>query len=315
MNDTHNDSGSWRLIDIAPPVLGGVLYHPLAEAFRLLEGAELDALAADIKVNGLHHPIVLYENEAGRLVILEGRNRHRACLKAEVEPRWRRLVGDAEAAKAFVVSENMKRRHDNEYELAKARRALATITRGGDRRSQNFKLARGQFEKVSMAEAATDHISVTTMARVGRIEEKAHPIIRRAVELEIIKVKTADRYAGMSPEDQQAEVDKWIAKAVRGKEATPEQRERWAQRQKLNPKPKKEIDPVKQSKLMTVINLASWDVREFVWKKLWAMFGPAMRSRLIEEVIGPDRRAQLGFGDDGGGDEARYSGDIAEDRG
>ena len=115
MNDhsTFADSGhSWRLIDAEPPVLGGVLYHPLAAAFRLLEGAELDALASDVRQHGLRYPIVLYENEAGTLTILEGRNRYRACLKAGVKAKWQRFVGDAEAAKAFVTSRNEIRRHD-----------------------------------------------------------------------------------------------------------------------------------------------------------------------------------------------------------
>jgi hypothetical protein len=56
-------------------------FHPLANVFPLIEGAEFDELVADIKANGLNQCIELYEGK-----ILDGRNRYRACLAAGVEP-------------------------------------------------------------------------------------------------------------------------------------------------------------------------------------------------------------------------------------
>jgi hypothetical protein len=44
-------------------------------------------------------------------MILEGRNRYRACLKAGVEPRFGEFKGDDAAATAFVISKNIHRRH------------------------------------------------------------------------------------------------------------------------------------------------------------------------------------------------------------
>jgi hypothetical protein len=50
-------------------------FHPLSDLFPLLEGVEFDALVADIKANGLKSEITLHDG-----MILDGRNRYRACL-------------------------------------------------------------------------------------------------------------------------------------------------------------------------------------------------------------------------------------------
>jgi hypothetical protein len=81
-------------------------FHPLAGIFPLMEGAEFDALVADIKANGLHYPVILYDGK-----ILDGRNRYRACLAAGFEPTVRNgdnWIGDPAS---FVISRNIHRRH------------------------------------------------------------------------------------------------------------------------------------------------------------------------------------------------------------
>ncbi|HWJ71914.1 MAG TPA: MT-A70 family methyltransferase [Kaistia sp.] len=56
-------------------------FHPLADLFPLIEGAAFDELVADVAANGLREPIVLHQG-----MILDGRNRWRACWAAGVEP-------------------------------------------------------------------------------------------------------------------------------------------------------------------------------------------------------------------------------------
>jgi hypothetical protein len=86
-------------------------FHPLANMFPLLAGAEFDELVADIKANGLRETIVLFEDK-----ILDGRNRYRACAEAGVIPKLEDFedFSDFDAPTdpvAFVISKNIRRRH------------------------------------------------------------------------------------------------------------------------------------------------------------------------------------------------------------
>jgi hypothetical protein len=84
-------------------------FHPLADLFSLMEGAEFNALVADIKANGLRHAILLVDEK-----ILDGRNRFRACLEAGVEPRFEKHLSTHHTTSdciAYVISANIHRRH------------------------------------------------------------------------------------------------------------------------------------------------------------------------------------------------------------
>jgi ParB-like chromosome segregation protein Spo0J len=87
-------------------------FHPLADMFPLIEGKDFDDLVADIKQNGLREEISSIIEKDGREVIVDGRNRYRACLKAGVEPKFRRVRFKDEAGlRAYIISQNIHRRH------------------------------------------------------------------------------------------------------------------------------------------------------------------------------------------------------------
>lgn len=78
--------------------------HPLCTLFPRMAEAEFWALVADIKANGLRHPIVLHDG-----MILDGGNRYRACAAADVIPVYENFAGDSIVA--YVLSANLHRRH------------------------------------------------------------------------------------------------------------------------------------------------------------------------------------------------------------
>jgi hypothetical protein len=82
--------------------------HPYADVLPLLEGEAFDALVADIKANGLLEPITIHEG-----LILDGRNRYRACAAAGIEPRFPEFEGDDPLG--FVLSLSVHRRHVSDH--------------------------------------------------------------------------------------------------------------------------------------------------------------------------------------------------------
>ena len=79
-------------------------FHEIANIFPMMTGDDYIELREDIKRNGLHEAIYTYEGK-----ILDGRNRFTACLDLGIKPEYKEYTGNDPVA--FVVSENIKRRH------------------------------------------------------------------------------------------------------------------------------------------------------------------------------------------------------------
>lgn len=93
-------------------------YHEIASLFPLMEGTGYEELKADIAENGLLEAIWLHPDGS----ILDGRNRHRACIETETLPEFRTWHGEGSLV-SFVFSMNFHRRH-----LTSSQRAVVALS-------------------------------------------------------------------------------------------------------------------------------------------------------------------------------------------
>lgn len=97
-----------------------VKVHPFAAEFPMLSDEEANDLAESIKANGQIHAIVLDSNG----LLIDGRNRLRACEIAGVEPRFTTFQGEGEDVDDFILANNIDRRH-----LSTGQRAMLVARR------------------------------------------------------------------------------------------------------------------------------------------------------------------------------------------
>jgi ParB-like chromosome segregation protein Spo0J len=81
--------------------------HPFSTLFPPISEEDFGKLAVDIKLHGLRQRIVLYQGK-----ILDGNNRYRACEFVGIKPEFAAdFPGDDAAARNYVISANIHRRH------------------------------------------------------------------------------------------------------------------------------------------------------------------------------------------------------------
>ena len=95
--------------------IGEYPVHPVASLFPMIDDDALNALAEDIKKNGQREPILvafLDGRELNEPVVVDGRNRFKACEIAGVEPEFSNdYVMEPDEIGPWVISHNLHRRH------------------------------------------------------------------------------------------------------------------------------------------------------------------------------------------------------------
>jgi N6-adenosine-specific RNA methylase IME4/ParB-like chromosome segregation protein Spo0J len=176
-------------------------YHPLANLFPLIEGTDFDDLVSDIKAHGLRESIVVHEG-----LILDGRNRYRACAAAGVPVRLVPYEGDD--ALAFVVSLNLRRRHLDEGQRAWVAAKIANMTQGRQPESKgaNLPLLPASDAPVSIARAAEMmNVSERTVKNARVVLDRGIAGLQAAVEAGDVSVSAAAEVA-RAPVVEQVEI-------------------------------------------------------------------------------------------------------------
>jgi DNA methylase len=166
--------------------------HPLATIFPLMAGAELDTLAADIHQHGLREPITLLDGK-----ILDGRNRHLACLKAGVEAYFENFEGNDPLG--FVLSRNLHRRHLDESQRAMVAAKIANLPA----HRPNKKSVNLLTSQISQAQAAGMlKVSTRSVGYAAEVQNKGVPELAKMVEAGALKVSAAGAIARQSESEQ-----------------------------------------------------------------------------------------------------------------
>jgi hypothetical protein len=213
-------------------------FHPLANAFPLMEGEEFEELVADIKAHGLHEPIVLFDGK-----ILDGRNRYRACHEAHVPfltvsfPGDLGLPSDADPC-TYVWSKNGTRRHLTPGQKAMALAELSKWKQGGDRRSDQAAKLAGRSQEEVAEEAG---VSKRQLQRAATVVKHAAPELKAAAAVKgDVPLHVAATLAKQPPEEQRAAVA--AQKPAKDKAAT-------------KPKPKATAERLNRAALIRSFNL------------------------------------------------------------
>ena len=128
--------------------------HPYADKFPMLPESELEELAESIKQNGQRQPIVLTEDG----LILDGRNRAKACEMVNVEPEV--TVYDGDDLAEYVIDSNTSRRH-----MSTGARAMSTaLVLADDGRRNNGRWKRGTVQDGNGHESITAWIKALNRA-------------------------------------------------------------------------------------------------------------------------------------------------------
>jgi len=147
--------------------------HPICEFFPQGTDSEIVAIAESIRRIGLQEPIVRYQG-----LILDGRNRHIACNKVGVEPKFVEYEGNDVSNYGllqFVLSKNASRRH-----LSTSQRAMKADMLSKKQRGKSENPPIGGFTQVEAAKIMA--VSEREIQRAAQLRREAPPELIAEVE-------------------------------------------------------------------------------------------------------------------------------------
>ena len=155
--------------------------HPACSLFPKLSEQDLQALADDIKANGLLNPIVTLDGQ-----ILDGRNRYEACGIAGVKPRFVKWSGEGSPL-AWVVATNLVRRHLTASQRAVIAFDLLPMLEAEAKARQRQSPGRGKKVANKLATSSTTGKASLIAARITKANsayvEKVKAISQQAPEI------------------------------------------------------------------------------------------------------------------------------------
>lgn len=201
--------------------IAGYRVHPIASMFPLIEGRAFDDLVEDIREHGLREPVVVDDDG----VLLDGRNRVRACEAAGVE-----IVEDVHGGSdvaGFIVSHNLHRRHLTDAQRALIAARMANLPNG----YRPSPIGEGAEPAVTRSTAKDlMQVSEGSLHRAKVITDKAIPEVADMAGQGQVSLDAGMRVAQLPPHEQ----EQFVADVAAGKSV----REAAPQKERREPKPK-----------------------------------------------------------------------------
>jgi ParB-like chromosome segregation protein Spo0J len=170
-------------------------FHPLADIFPMLDPKSLAELADDIVEQGQREPIIMLDG-----MILDGRNRYRACLMAGVEPTFEEFPDSGDPL-AAVISANLRRRHLDESQRAMIAARLSNL-KDGQRADQAASIEAPAISQSDAAEML--NVSRSAVQRAVEVNRGGAPELVTAVERGDVSVSAAAAVAALPKDEQKA---------------------------------------------------------------------------------------------------------------
>lgn len=169
--------------------------HPLADLFPMMSAEEMKALVEDVRERGVQRPIVMLDG-----MVLDGRNRYHAAREAEVGYRVVEFTGPDPLA--FVISENMRRRHLTDSQRAMVAARIAKLPKGANQHAG----ASADLPTLTTSEAS-DRLNVParTVTAAKAVVRDGAPELVAAVDAGTVSVSAAAEVSKL-PEAKQAEI-------------------------------------------------------------------------------------------------------------
>jgi len=178
----------------------------------MMGSLELAELVADIEQRGQMVPIVVHEG-----MILDGRNRYKACLAACKEPRIVEWGGEGGSPTAYVISLNLKRRHLDEsersmvagralpmFEQEARARQVGSLKHGASSVGSNLS-QRGERGRSAEKAASLVNVSRSSVENAAKVLRDGAPELVAAVDRGEVSVSAAAALA-RKPKDEQVAV-------------------------------------------------------------------------------------------------------------
>jgi len=181
--------------------------HVLACLFPPMKPDEYEGLKTSLAQDGQQQPIMRFGD-----LVLDGVHRLAACIELELEPKFETFSGVGKELRAYVLAQNLHRRHLSVAQRALIAAEMATGQHGGDRSDQ----AQDEASPTQREAAAALNVSERSVRQARKIQARADPEVLDAMRAGDISLNAAIKTIG-KPEPRSARA---VAKDIDGKRST-----------------------------------------------------------------------------------------------